>query len=59
MSKKRLQLEAKPEDSKKGKAEGENAAKVEIAHGMLKDKMSTATIAKYTGITADEIKTIK
>lgn len=39
-----------------GKAEGEKAAKIEIARGMLKDKMSIATIIKYTGLTEGEIK---
>jgi predicted transposase/invertase (TIGR01784 family) len=43
----------------RGEARGEKAAKVEIARGMLKDKMSTTTIAKYTGLTADEIRAIK
>ena len=38
---------------------GEKVAKVEIARGMLRDKMSIAIIAKYTGLTADEIKAIK
>lgn len=47
------------EGFKEGKTEGEKAKAVEIARGMLKDKMSTATIVKYTGLTADEIKAIK
>lgn len=42
-----------------GKAEGENAKAIEIALGMLKDKLPISTIVKYTGLTADEIKAIK
>lgn len=43
----------------KGKSAGEKTKAIEIARGMLKDNLLIATIAKYTGLTEDEIKGIK
>lgn len=43
----------------KGKSAGEKAAKIEIARGMLSKKMDISLIAELTGLTADEIDSIK
>lgn len=42
-----------------GKIEGEKAAKIEIARGMLKDNLPISSITKYIGLTEDEINAIK
>ena len=52
-------MDAEAKGLAEGEIKGEKAKAIEIARDMLKDKMSTATIAKYTGLTADEIKAIK
>lgn len=58
--KKRFQISHYVADEKsKSKSEGEKAAKLEIARGMLKDKLPLSSITKYTGLTAVEIKAIK
>ena len=44
------------EGMEKGKAEGEKAAKMEVARGMLADGLPVASVAKYTGLTEEEIK---
>ncbi len=52
-----LDIEEKAEE--KGKTEGEKTKAIEIARGMLRKKMDVRLIAKYTGLTEDEILAIK
>ncbi|MDR2077787.1 MAG: Rpn family recombination-promoting nuclease/putative transposase, partial [Rickettsiales bacterium] len=50
---------AKEEGLKKGKEEGLKEGKISTALSMLEDNMPIATIVKYTGLSEDEIKSLK
>jgi predicted transposase/invertase (TIGR01784 family) len=52
-------MDAKSEGLAEGKTAGEKSKAIEIALGMLKDKLPLSTIVKYTGLTEDEINAIK
>jgi len=47
------------EAKEEGLAEGSKQEKMEIAKNMLKDNIPTDTIIKYTGLTKEEIETLK
>ncbi|MDP3936125.1 MAG: hypothetical protein Q8Q56_03975 [Alphaproteobacteria bacterium] len=42
-----------------GRTEGEKNAKIQIAKGMLEEKMDLSLIARLTGLTTDEIEAIR
>jgi predicted transposase/invertase (TIGR01784 family) len=46
---------AKEQGFAEGKAEGEANSKLTIAKAMLADKMDPSVVAKYTGLTAEEV----
>ena len=52
-------MDAEAKGKSEGKIEGEKAKAIEIAHGMLQDNLPISTIAKYTGLTEDEINELK
>jgi predicted transposase/invertase (TIGR01784 family) len=43
----------------KGKKEGEKQAKIAVAREMLSDKVDINTIAKFTGLSINEIKDLQ
>lgn len=51
--------EAEEKGIEKGKAEGEKAAKLEVAKGMLSDGLPVDVISKYTGLSVSEIEGLK
>ena len=51
--------EAKAEGRAEGRAEGERRTQIETAKRMLEDDFSTELIAKFTGLSIDEIENLK
>jgi predicted transposase/invertase (TIGR01784 family) len=51
--------EAKAEGIAEGRAEGERRTQIETAKRMLEDDFSTELIAKFTGLSIDEIENLK
>jgi len=56
---KKIESTVRDEDIKKGRIEGIKERNYSIAKNMLKDNLDFRIIAKYTGLSEDEIKNIK
>ena len=56
---KEMREEGREEGRAEGRAEGEKYTQIETAKRMLEDDFSTELIAKFTGLSIDEIENLK